>query len=170
MVPPSDGPYTPDMGENLRARVVMSAAEIDAYLSVHRAATMATIGPDGLIHQVAMYFAWFEGAIHLLSKAKAQKVVNLRRDPRCSIHVESGDHYDALAGVNVAGRAELFEDEETRMRIGIALNERQHGPWDPSRRPSVERVLRNRVAIRLRPERIVSWDHAKLPAGSNPSR
>ncbi len=157
------------MGENLRARVAMSETEIDAYLSVHRAATMATIGPDGLIHQVAMYFAWLDGAVHMLSKRRAQKVVNLRRDPRCSVHVESGSHYDELAGVNVAGRAEILDDEATLWRIGIALNERQHGPFDEARRPLVENVLRNRVGIRLRPERIVSWDHAKLPKGSYPT-
>lgn len=157
------------MGENLRARVVMTESEIDAYLSVHRAATMATIGPDGLIHQVAMYFAWLDGSVHLLSKAKAQKIMNLRRDPRCSIHVESGARYDELAGVNLAGRAELLDDEATLWRIGIALDERRHGPWDEARRPIVEQILRNRVGVRLRPERVVSWDHAKLPAGSYPA-
>jgi PPOX class probable F420-dependent enzyme len=157
------------MGENLRARVVMTESEIDAYLSVHRPATMATIGPDGLIHQVAMYCTWLDGAVHLLSKAKAQKIVNLRRDPRCSIHVESGARYDELAGVNLAGRAELVEDEATLWRIGIALDERRHGPWDEARRPIVEQILRNRVGVRLRPERVVSWDHAKLPAGSYPA-
>lgn len=154
------------MGDNLRNRVVMSEAEVDAYLAVHRPATMATIGPNGLIHQVAMYFAWFDGAVHVISKTKAQKIVNLRRDPRCSFHVESGAHYDELAGVNLAGRAELVEDEETLWRIGIALNERQQGPWEESRRPMVENVLRNRVGVRLRPDRVVSWDHAKLPKGS----
>ena len=157
------------MGENLRARVVMTESEINDYLSVHRAATMATIGPDGLIHQVAMYFAWLDGAVHLLSKAKAQKIMNLRRDPRCSIHVESGARYDELAGVNLAGRAELLDDEATLWRIGIALDERRHGPWDEARRPIVEQILRNRVGVRLRPERVVSWDHAKLPSGSYPA-
>lgn len=157
------------MGINQRGQVRMTEAEVEAYLCVHRPATMATIGPDGLIHQVAMYFAWFDGAVYLLSKAKAQKVVNLRRDPRCSIHVESGARYDELAGVNVAGRAELFDDEGMLWRIGQALNERQHGPWDESRREQVAGVLRNRVGIRLRPLRIVSWDHAKLPPGSYPA-
>lgn len=157
------------MGKNQRSLVRMSEAEIDAYLSVHRAATMATIGPDHLIHQVAMYFAWFDGALHVLSKAKAQKVVNLRRDTRCSIHVESGERYDALAGVNLAGRAEILEDEASLWTIAIQLNERRQGPWQESRRAGVETVLRNRVGIRLRPDRIVSWDHSKLPPGSYPT-
>ena len=157
------------MGKNQRSLVRMNETEIDAYLSVHRPATMATIGPDGLIHQIAMYFAWFDGAIHVLSKAKAQKVVNLRRDARCSIHVESGKRYDALAGVNLAGRAEILEDEASLWMIAIQLNEQQEGPWEESRRARVEAVLRNRVGIRLRPDRIVSWDHSKLPPGSYPT-
>ena len=157
------------MGRNQRSLVRMTEAEIDDYLSVHRAATMATLDADGLIHQVAMYFAWFDGAVHLLSKSKAQKIVNLTRDPRCSIHVESGARYEELAGVNLAGRAELFEDEATLWRIAIHLNERQHGPWEESRREDVAAVLRNRVGIRLRPERIISWDHSKLPPGGYPA-
>ncbi len=160
------------MGTNQRDRVRMSPAEIDRYLSVDRATTMATLGPDGLIHQVAMYFVWLDDAIHVLSKAKAQKVVNLRRDARCSFHVESGRAYEELAGVNLAGRAEILENTEMLWRVAIALNERREGPWPApdvseieaeSRRERVATVLRNRVAVRLRPERIISWDHSKLP-------
>ncbi len=154
------------MGKNQRSLVRMSDAEIDDYLSVHRAATMATLGPDGLIHQVAMYFGWFDGALHVLSKERAQKIVNLRRDPRCSIHVESGDRYEELAGVNLAGRAEILEDAKSLWTIAIHLNERRQGPWQESRRAAVEAVLHNRVGVRLRPDRVISWDHAKLPPES----
>ena len=156
------------MGQNLRGLVRMTEAEIDAYLRVHRPATMATIGPEGLIHQVAMYFAWFDGAVHVLSKAKAQKVVNLRRDPRLSFHVESGERYEELAGVNLAGRAELIEDVEQLREIGNQLAARRSQEVRPSS-SGVEAVIRNRVGVRLRPERMISWDHSKLPEGSYPA-
>ena len=156
------------MGENLRHVVRMSEAEIDAYLGEHRPATMATIGPDGLIHQVAMYFAWFDGAVHVLSKAKAQKIVNLRRDPRLSFHVESGTRYEELAGVNLAGRAEILEDPEQMREIGARLASKQFGE-ERSSRDFVGAVIRNRVAVRLRPVRVISWDHSKLPDGSYPA-
>lgn len=157
------------MGVNQRARVRMTAAEVDAYLSVHRAATLATIGSDGLIHQVAMYFAWIDASVYMLSKERAQKVLNLRRDPRCSLHVESGKQYDELAGVNVAGHATILEDDETLWRVAIALNERQAGPWEESRRAGVSEILRKRVVIRLDPRRTVSWDHAKLRREDDPA-
>jgi PPOX class probable F420-dependent enzyme len=147
----------------------MSAEEVDAYLSLPRAATMATLGPDGLIHQVAMYFAWFDGAVHVLSKAKAQKVLNLRRDPRCSFHVESGTDYTELAGVNVAGRAQLIEDEASLWEIGKRVAVQRNGSYDESQRERVAHTVRNRVAVRLRPDRVISWDHAKLPEGSYPN-
>ena len=157
------------MGTKQRHLVRMTHDEIDAYLSIYRPATMATIGPDGLIHQVAMYFAWFDEAIHVLSKSRAQKVVNLRRDSRCSFHVESGTLYEELAGVNVAGHAEILEDEESLWEIGRKLNELRHGGYDEARQDEIAPVLRNRVGIRVRAERIVSWDHSKLPSGSYPS-
>ena len=157
------------MGVNQRALVRMTEAEIDAYLSVYRPATMATIGPDGLIHQVAMYFAWFDGAVHVISKARAQKIVNQRRDPRCSFHVETGTRYEELAGVNLAGRAEIVEDPALLWEIGLALNELREGPFEESKRERIEQVLSKRVGVRLRPDRIISWDHAKLPPGSYPA-
>jgi len=40
-----------------------------------------------------------EGAPALETKAKSQKVQNLRRDPRITCLVEEGDSYDQLRGV-----------------------------------------------------------------------
>ena len=157
------------MGINQRDIVRMTEAEVDTYVSVRRPAAMATLSSDGLIHQVAMYFAWFDGAIHVVSKAKAQKVVNLRRDPRCSFHVESGEHYAELAGVNLAGHAEILEDEASLWEIGSRLAAHQHREVDGSSDDFIKNMLRSRVAVRLRPTRVVSWDHAKLPPGSYPA-
>ena len=52
-------------------------------------------------------------------------VTFLRSDIEASMeHARAlGARYDELAGVNLAGRAELVEDEATLWRIGIALDE-----------------------------------------------
>ena len=65
--------------------------------------TMSTISGDGSIHSVAMWYGFLEGAVAFETKTKAQKVVNLRRDPRLTCLVEAGDTYDQLRGVTLVG-------------------------------------------------------------------
>jgi PPOX class probable F420-dependent enzyme len=164
------------MGVNQRASIVMSDDEIDELLAGARTATMATIGPDGQPHLVAMWFALIDGDICFETKAKSQKAVNLRRDPRISCLVEDGATYEQLRGVAVEGTAEVTDDADLLWRIGVNIWERYYGPYSEDLKPLVETMLNKRVAVRVRPERTRSWDHSKLglpstgePAGTTMS-
>jgi PPOX class probable F420-dependent enzyme len=149
-------------GVNQRARITLTGNEIAQMLVGIRSMTMASVGPDGQPHLVAMWFAVLDGEIWFETKAKSQKAVNLRRDPRISCLAEDGDVYDELRGVTVEGRAEVSDDPELLWRVGVAVWERYHGPYSEEVRPFVEASVRKRVAVRVRPERIRSWDHRKL--------
>ena len=70
------------MGKNQRSNIVMSDDEIVEFVERSRTATMATLSADGRPHLVAMWYAVVDGDIWLETKAKSQKAVNLRRDPR----------------------------------------------------------------------------------------
>jgi PPOX class probable F420-dependent enzyme len=154
-------------GVNQRAGITLTGEEIGQMLAGIRSMTMASIGPGGQPHLVAMWFAVLDGEIWFETKAKSQKAVNLRRDPRISCLAEDGDVYDELRGVAVEGRAEVSDDPELLWRVGVAVWERYHGPYSEEVRPFVEASVRKRVAVRVRPERIRSWDHRKL--GLTPS-
>ena len=95
---------------NQRAEIVMTEAEIGDLLAGTRSMTLATIGPNGQPHLVAMWFALLDGEIYLETKAKSQKAANLRRDPRISCLVEDGAVYEDLRGVEIEGHAELSDD------------------------------------------------------------
>jgi PPOX class probable F420-dependent enzyme len=131
-------------GVNQRAQITLTEGEIAELLAGIRSMTMGSIGPGGQPHLVAMWFAVIDGDICFETKAKSQKAVNLRRDPRITCLAEDGDVYDELRGVAVEGRAEVTDDPELLWRIGVAV-------WE-----------RKRVAVRVRAERIRSWDHRKL--------
>ena len=45
------------VGTNQRAQIVMSDDEIAEFIEQHRTCTMATVGPDGTPHLVAMWYA-----------------------------------------------------------------------------------------------------------------
>ena len=76
----------------------MSQEEIDAFLAERNSMSMATIDKDGRIHLVAMWYGFLEGAVAIETKAKSQKVVNLRRNDNFSFLVEDGLTYDQLRG------------------------------------------------------------------------
>ncbi|MBF6165566.1 PPOX class F420-dependent oxidoreductase [Streptomyces gardneri] len=150
------------MGVNQRAQIVMSDTEITEFLQRSRIATLATIGPKGTPHLTAMWYALIDGEIWFETKAKSQKAVNLRRDPRITCMVEAGQTYDQLRGVSIEGRGEIVEDAEKLFAVGVSVWERYTGPYNEEVRPMVEAMLHKRVAVRVVPERTRSWDHRKL--------
>ncbi len=150
------------MGDKQRSTVEMSDEEIRDYVLGSRTATMATLGPDGRPHLVAMWFAVLDGVVWFETKTRSQKAVNLRRDPRLTVLIEDGETYDVLRGVSLEGRATISEDPDDLWRVGVDVWERYNGPYTEEVRPLVEFMLQKRVAIRLDVERTRSWDHRKL--------
>jgi len=150
------------MGANQRADIVLTDEELQQLLAGTRTMTMATISADGRPHLVAMWFALIDGDICFETKAKSQKAVNLRRDPRISVLVEDGQVYEDLRGVSIEGRAEVTDDADLLWRIGVNVFERYYGPYSDDLKPMVEAMLNKRVAVRVKAERTRSWDHRKL--------
>jgi PPOX class probable F420-dependent enzyme len=158
------------MGQNQRSQIVMSDEEIATFLEQSRTATMATIGPNGMPHLVAMWYGLIDGKIYFETKGKSQKVQNLRRDPRIVVSVEAGQSYDQLRGVSIEGEAVLIEDTtaDEYWAAGISLFERYQGPYSEEMRPFVEMMMNKRAAVRVEPTRVRSWDHRKLGQGEMP--
>jgi PPOX class probable F420-dependent enzyme len=151
------------MGKNERSKIVMSDDEIVEFIDHSRTATMATLSADGRPHLIAMWYAVVDGDIWIETKAKSQKAVNLRRDPRLTLMIEDGHTYDTLRGVSIDGQAEIVDsDPDVLLRVGISVWERYTGPYTDDMRPFVDQMMNNRIAVRLVPTRTRSWDHRKL--------
>jgi PPOX class probable F420-dependent enzyme len=150
------------MGENRRGEIKMSPDEVRAFLEEERTTCMCTMHPDGSIHAVAMWYGFVDGALTVETKAKSQKVQNLRRDPRVTFLVEAGEKYEELRGVEIVGTARVVEDEEALWAFGRSIWERYVGPYDDSQKPALEVMLRNRVLVTVDATKVVSWDHRKL--------
>lgn len=150
------------MGRNERAKIVMADDEITEFIEHSRTATMATLQADGRPHLVAMWYAVLDGEIWFETKAKSQKAVNLRRDPTITVMIEDGQTYDTLRGVSIDGRVEIVDDPKTLLRVGISVWERYTGPYTEELRPLVDQMMNNRIAVRVVPVRLRSWDHRKL--------
>ncbi len=137
----------------------MAPAQVQEYLERGRIMTVASVGADGTIHLVPMWYALVEGYPVMWTNGRSQKIVNLRRSPGITALVESGQEYVELAGVQLIGHAELIEHRDEVLAIGRLVAER----YDL---PATEEILQyqatKRVGIRIVPDRVVSWDHAKL--------
>jgi len=141
---------------------VMDDDEIAAFIERSRTATMATVGPNGVPHLVAMWYAVIDGQIWFETKARAQKTVNLRRNNTITCMIEDGLTYDALRGVSIEGTGTIVEDPDTIWAVGVNVFERYTGPYTEEMRPFVEVMLNKRVVVRVDATRTRSWDHRKL--------
>jgi PPOX class probable F420-dependent enzyme len=152
------------VGTNQRSQIVMSDEEIATFVERSRTATLATIGPSGLPHLTAMWYGWIDGKLYFETKAKSQKAVNLRRDPRAVVMIEGGDSYDQLRGVAIEGDATLIDDTtaDEYWAAAISVYERYNGPYSPEVHQFVEIMMNKRIVVRIEPTRVRSWDHRKL--------
>ena len=145
-----------------REQIVMSADEIEAYLTDQRILNVATIGASGHPHVVAMWFVLLDGKPAFWTFGKSQKVVNIRRDPKITGLVESGESYDQLRGVELVGTARLLEDHDEILDLGVRVATKYQGPPSAEALPFVEAQARKRIGIVIDVERTVTWDHTKL--------
>lgn len=146
-----------------RDLIRMTDDEVREFLGGRRTMNVATIGPDGNIHLVAMWYGFLGDNPAFETFAKSQKVLNLRRDPRITVLVEDGDEYGELRGVELVGRAVIHDDPETLMTVARSVVRRYFGVDDDDDVEAVAQGLANkRVAIEIVPEKVVSWDHTKL--------
>ena len=73
-------------------------------------------------------------------------------------------HQQELRGVELVGSAEVLDAPDQLWELGVSMYERYFGPYTEEARPAVEAMLHKRVAVRMRADRIVSWDHSKIAA------
>ena len=102
-----------------REQIVMTPAEVDAFLSVPRTLNVATIGPTGHPHLVAMWYGFLDGKVAFWTFAKSQKILNLRRSPLVSALAEEGSTYATLKGVELVGQGRVVEDATAAPDITI---------------------------------------------------
>jgi PPOX class probable F420-dependent enzyme len=147
---------------SVRDRITMSEAEVAAFLAAARTLNVATLGPDGAIHLVAMWFVMHGTSPVFWTYARSQKARNLARDARLSALAEGGESYGTLRGVELIGTATVITDPAQVLRIGEELSAKYA---EPGHGDDLARAAAKRIGVILNPARTISWDHSKLAAG-----
>jgi PPOX class probable F420-dependent enzyme len=148
---------------SVRDHVMMSQTEVAAFLAGARTLSVATLGPDGAIHIVAMWFVMRGASPVFWTYARSQKARNLSRDASLSALAEDGESYGTLRGVELIGTAEVLTDPAQVLRIGEELSAKYAGLGHDG---DLSHAAAKRIGVILHPARTISWDHRKLAAGS----
>ena len=71
---------------------------------------IATTDAAGNINLTPMWFGWVGGRIYIYGRG--QKVVNLRRNPKCTLLVDRNEKFPELQAIMMRGTARVLETAE----------------------------------------------------------
>ena len=147
-----------------RNQIEMTPAEVEQFLNGRHVMNIATNGPSGHPHLVAMWFSMIDGKPVFWTFGKAQKVLNIRRDARMTALVETGEDYNELRGVELVGTARLVEDHADIVRIGALVAQKYNGDIavGPEGMEFISKQAHKRIGVVIDVEKTVTWDHTKL--------
>jgi len=127
-------------------------------------ANLATFNPRGTINLVAMWFLWDGEAVLIPTNRGTRKAKNLMRDPRATVMIDDSRGGFDLRGVMLFCEAELVDPPAS-----LELNRRIHLKYVTEQGLELDAVKRylatDDVTLRLRPERVSSWDLRETPQG-----
>lgn len=122
---------------------------------------LATTRPDGSPHVVPLWFVWREEAVYVSCRRESATWRNAIRDPRVALSFSTGRTWGDYAGMVVAGRAEPLVPEHPALR-GVMSQwfEKYRLLLSGGGFRDYAEQVDNPGMLRVRPERLASWDHA----------
>lgn len=134
---------------------------------------IATLGPGQNINLTPMWFGWVENRVYIYGRG--QKVVNLRRNPACTVLVDRNEKFPELQAIMMQGSGVVLEDQDAedtdpylaqaRAQMGIKYNGGHGQPAvaDPGPNNATARGRNGRWMV-ISVEQTVTWDNYKLPS------
>lgn len=155
---------------SLPRELALSAEQIDEMMLATWNIRIATHGPGDDINLTPMWFGWAGGKVYIT--ARGQKVVNLRRNPNCTLLLDRNDRFPELQGIMMRGDGRVLEsatDEEADpdlAEIRVQMGKKYNGGHAPAvDDPPPNRATaggRNRRWIVVTPRKTVTWDNFKI--------
>jgi PPOX class probable F420-dependent enzyme len=128
---------------------------------------LTTLRRDGMPIALPVWFVAEDRTVAMRTPAGTKKVSRVRRDPRASFLVESGERWVDLRAVHLTGSVEFVSDEPAIRRIEEAIDAK----YAAFRPPSVglpaatQKLYASSVYLRFVPEgRILTWDNSRIAA------
>jgi len=136
----------------------MTEEEMAAFLAEAPVARLASHNADGTIHLAPAWFLYDDGHLLIGTQAISRKARNVAADPQVTVVVDSQE--PPFKGVIIYGAAELDREDAAAKRVPIFAKY-----VAPERAEQMAQGMAEQfepVIIRVRPERIISYDYAKM--------
>lgn len=146
-----------------RTQIALTEEEQKQFIEDGWTLQVASIGPKGYPHLVAMWYVVIDGAIQFTTFAKSQKILNLERNPKLTVMLEAGKKYQELKGLVIEGEGEIVRDVQHTAKVMSHVGAKYNGLPIPTETPEQSlKAAAKRVTVRIKPVDIYSWDHGKL--------
>jgi nitroimidazol reductase NimA-like FMN-containing flavoprotein (pyridoxamine 5'-phosphate oxidase superfamily) len=136
----------------------MTPDELEEFLRRERTVRVGTVSPSGDPHVAPLWFVWHDGTMYFNSLKRSRRGRDLEHGSRVSACVDAGHEYGELHGAVLYGVLAPITDADVGARVRKMFGEKYWGGIDI---PEV----RSHTWFALRPDKVVSWDFAKIPAG-----
>lgn len=139
----------------------LTSDELDQLLSTTRTLRAGTVSPDGWPHVAPLWFVWRDGMVWINSLKRSRRTRDVQAGSPVALCIDDGFEYAELRGAVLYGRFVSVPDDDPDLPgIREAFGEKYFGGVDIP-------MVRSHQWLRLRPERIVSWDFKKIPTGAD---
>jgi nitroimidazol reductase NimA-like FMN-containing flavoprotein (pyridoxamine 5'-phosphate oxidase superfamily) len=134
-------------------------------LDASHTAVLTSLRRDGIPVSLPVWFVVVDRSVLVTGPASSYKFTRLRRDPRATFLVESGEAWKELRAVHLVGRAELVAQPD--WASVDALFDVKYGEFRTPRPEMPDSARKHyaaaRALIRLTPtERLITWDNQRL--------
>ncbi len=137
----------------------LNEKSINQLMSQSKILNLATISQNGTPHLVPMWFVLDDKLqINFTSYYKSQKIVNLQRDNRIVVMVESGIVYEELKGITIEGIAKIDNNKKLITQTVNAIT-KKYGIYRTA--SDIDNMIYKRVNVKINPKKITSWDLSK---------
>jgi len=126
---------------------------------------LTTLRRDGMPIALPVWFVTDDRTVAMRTPAGTKKLARVRRDPRASFLVESGERWVDLRAVHLNGRVEFVSEEPAIRRIEEAIDAKYAAFRPPSTGlpAATQERYASSVYLRFVPEgRTLTWDNARI--------
>ena len=143
----------------------LSADEAWDVLASSHTGIFTTLRADGSPVALPVWFVTLDRTICIGAPTRTKKIARVRRDPRASFLVESGERWAQLQAVHVSGLVEIVAKQAVSDQIAELLDEKYAAfRTAAAAMPAATRQhYDGRTFLRLRPSgRLLSWANARI--------
>jgi nitroimidazol reductase NimA-like FMN-containing flavoprotein (pyridoxamine 5'-phosphate oxidase superfamily) len=144
-----------------RSILRLTEEELEELLTTERSLRIGTVNKDGTPHVAPLWFVWHDGAIWINSLRRSRRTTDLASGSTVALCIDAGHDYAELRGAVLYGTPEEITDEARTTEARKLFGKKY---WNIDEIP----VAKSHTWLRVKPDKIVSWDFKKIPTGKDP--